>query len=327
MTISNSLPKSLRHLIDEIRNTPQITPASSRQILSQADIDVADLEPWADFDHPAADSYGRKLVYDGGFFELMVMSWNVGDMAAIHDHGCAQWGAVRVFGQIEHAVFKIAAGVLRTCDRRLFSPGSVLSVSHDMIHQMGNMGWQPYLTLHLYGSYDRRGGVTSDARLYDFDECRIQLTNGGVFFNLPESEINCREPAPETDFGTRLRFKVELLKRLATSHDSFRRRSLRSDRAARLASELFAASTWEPLVWEIAEDAAPGDRATGILHQELRAAAALQEKLLAAGLVEADLDARRLDELLVLEDLSDFADGYLELLAETHNLNLLQSVA
>ena len=31
---------------------------------------------------------------------------------------------------------------------------------------MGNVGQAPYLTLHLYGCYERQGDVTADARLY-----------------------------------------------------------------------------------------------------------------------------------------------------------------
>ncbi|MBK8652429.1 MAG: hypothetical protein IPN20_00430 [Haliscomenobacter sp.] len=51
------------------------------------------ITPWADFDHPDADSYGRKMAYKGPNFEIMVMSWKPGDFSSIHDHGHTQWGS------------------------------------------------------------------------------------------------------------------------------------------------------------------------------------------------------------------------------------------
>lgn len=72
------------------------------------------------------------------------MSWVPGDFSAIHDHGAAQWGAVKSFGEAEHAVFIQQNGTLRTCSRQScsrqsFPEGSVFPVSHDFIHQM----WMP----------------------------------------------------------------------------------------------------------------------------------------------------------------------------------------
>ena len=321
MQRSQSLPEGIQAIIDKVEGCEHLTPSLARQILGEATLAAADLEPWTDFDHPSEDSYGRKMIHDGGFFELMAMSWVDGDMAAIHDHGSAQWGAVRLFGRIEHAVFKIRDGVMTTTDRRCMPAGTVLAVSHEMIHQMGNCGQDPYVTLHLYGCYGREGGVTADARLYDLDEDRIQFTDGGVFFSLPEDKIKRRSAGPSTDFATRLRFKVELLRRLNTSHDSWRSRRLHSQRQRRLADELFAASTWQALVEEFSEAGMAGSDSS-ILHQELRAAAGLQAALLRAGLVEADLDLPRLEELLALAALDEFADGYLDLLARTYDLEL-----
>ena len=64
-----------------------MTPAIARQCVLDANLRAEDLTAWADFDHPVEDSYGRRLVYDGGDFEIMVMSWAPGDFSAIHDHG------------------------------------------------------------------------------------------------------------------------------------------------------------------------------------------------------------------------------------------------
>jgi len=80
-------PTSLQRLIQTLGQATHLTPECVQDVVLNAGISAQDLMPWADFHHPIADSYGRKLVFDGGHFEVMVMSWLPGDFSAIHDHG------------------------------------------------------------------------------------------------------------------------------------------------------------------------------------------------------------------------------------------------
>ncbi len=316
------LPGPIRRLVEAIAACDRLTPAAARRLLETSEITARDLAPWADVDHPHADSYGRKMVYDGGCFELMVMSWAPGDMAAIHDHGYTQWGAVKMFGRPEHAIFKLEGGTMTTSERRTFEPGSVVAVGHDLIHQMGNPGAEPFLSLHLYGCYERDHDVTADARLYELDESAVQITTGGVFFALPEDVVDRREPGPTPDFPTCLRYKVELLRRLMTMHRSWSVGGFASPRAERLAAELFDPETWGALFAELERMRGEADlrreRYLGILHQELHAAARLQFELIDAGLIDNDAcSAGHLAGLLAEEDLERFAAGYLRLIEES----------
>lgn len=320
MSSKTSLPPSVRAIVDKVEAADEPTAAAARSILEETEITPADLEPWTDFGHPDSHSYGRKRLYDGGFFELMVLSWVDGDISAVHDHGHAPWGAVRLYGEAEHAVFAVEDGVLVTEERRELACGSVVAMPHGLIHQLGNVGQEPFLTLHLHGR-----AAAAGARLYELDEGEIQLTRGGVFFNLPDEDISGREEAPPADFPTRLRHQVELLKRLMTIGASVARGGFQSRRERRLAEELFAAATWERFAEEWSEVSSSGARARrycSVLHRELRAAAALQYQLVDAGLVEPSFDAVRLSELLAFSDLERFAEGYLELVSDTYSLDL-----
>ena len=315
--LAADLPIRIRRLIEAVEACDRLTPTGTRLLLEASGITAEDLAPWADFDHPKADSYGRKMIHDGGCFELMAMSWAPGDMAAIHDHGYTQWGAVKMLGRAEHAIFKLEDGTLRTAERRLFEPGSVVAVGHDLIHQMGNPGAEPFLSLHLYGCYERERDVTADARLYELDEGTVQITTGGAFFALPEDAVDRQVPGPASDFPTRLRYQVELLRRLLAANDSWSRGRLTTRREARLAGELFAPETWSALFAELDALRDAGElrreRYHGILRQELRAAARLQFELIDASLVAGDSfgGADRLASLLVEEDPAVFAAGYL----------------
>ncbi len=186
----------LIHLLEKHSSEEQITPKRVAEIVAEAKIDVNDLMHYADFDHPKEDCYGRKLVYDAGNFEIMVMSWRPRDYSSIHDHGYTEWGVVQVFGPVHHFIFSERNGELEISARQILKVGEIIKVNNPLIHQMGNATSKPYLTLHVYGSNSREGDITADAKSYDLEFDRIAHTQGGAFFDLPEEEIYNFQPAP-----------------------------------------------------------------------------------------------------------------------------------
>lgn len=209
-----SLPKSIQRLISNIQSQSVLVPKIARQCILDARISQEDLIGWADFDHPITDSYGRKLLYECDSFEIMVMSWAPGDYSTIHDHGVAQWGAVQCFGKAEHYVYTLTDGVLQTLKRLDFSSGEVKAVADDMIHQMGNPGESCFFSLHVYGTENSKGSITSNARIFDLLECSIQRTDGGVFFCLPETQIKERHYGLQADADTTLRHHEKMRDRI-----------------------------------------------------------------------------------------------------------------
>lgn len=205
---------NLETLIETLQRSPHFTPTQIKAIVENANITSAELMPWADFDHPVADSYGRKLVYDGGHFEIMVMSWMPGDFSAIHDHGATQWGAVQCFGVAEHYIYRFTNDLLRTLERAHYTPGMVRAVDHSLIHQMGNSSNEPFLSLHVYGCAQPNPSITANARIFDLLEGSIQYTDGGVFFCLPEDQINQRVHGIRGDRESTLRHHRQMGTRL-----------------------------------------------------------------------------------------------------------------
>ena len=221
--MNNKIPKSISVLIEGLSQKKSYKPSEVVQIVKKANITPKDIMPWADFNHPKADSYGRKLVHKSDNFEIMVMSWVPGDISAIHDHGFATWGAVQIFGENEHAIFKIEGNQISTLSRTNFNYGQIVGVEHNLIHQMGNMTNENILTLHIYGLEEIKENVTGDANLYDIENSKIQIINGGVFYNLPSNEIAEVIEGPKADFPTRLRDIVELGNRLSLANPASKR--------------------------------------------------------------------------------------------------------
>jgi SAM-dependent methyltransferase/predicted metal-dependent enzyme (double-stranded beta helix superfamily) len=191
-----------------------------RRAVLDAGVREEDILPWADFDHPVADSYGRKLVYKEDRFEIMVMSWQPGDFSGLHDHGFTQYGTVQVFGEAEHAVFHVEEDTIRTLARWTLKPGEAISVSHSLVHQMGNPGDRRFLSLHVYGTPEPKPNITGEARVFDLHRQVIQRVDGGVFFALPPGDVVREEPGPEADFPTHLRYLIELQRRLQRMADA-----------------------------------------------------------------------------------------------------------
>ena len=212
---------SVENLVKALESLGQCTPERVHGGVSEWDIGVLDLEDWIDYNYPVSDSYGRKMVHDGGFFEVMVMCWRPGDYSAIHDHGKAEFGAVKIFGDVEHAIFKLEDQKFTTISRERVKSGTTLKVTPSLIHQMGNPGESNFFTLHVYGNVDLDGGITSEARIFDYSRNELLFVNGGIFYLLPESEIVHRKKLPEADYATRARDLIEASKRAkAMGNDS-----------------------------------------------------------------------------------------------------------
>jgi cysteine dioxygenase len=322
-TVNNggSLPKRILKLIKLIEEQPLIDNEFAVNAMIEADVQTGDILPWEDFGHPVSDSYGRKLVYNGGRWELMVMSWVPGDMSAIHDHGTAQWGAVKLFGPAENAVMAVSEGMLTTKARKIHSSGEVFSVAHDLIHSMGNVGLSPYITLHMYGCNEwKRGPVTENSRVWDLDEGKIQFTNGGMFFSLPDSAICEKTDALRSDFPTWIRHQTEMLKREMKKSGAFSKSCFQSRKEWRIASQLFSSGTWDRQRQELKLKTRNADRSSRlyeqILNYELKYVAGLQRQILARGLFRKP-DAGELNkwnELLKMDITNLFRDKHMSLL-------------
>jgi len=314
-----TLPDSLQFIINELEKSKNLTPAQMTTIVKNAKVKVEDLEPWMDLDHPKADSYGRRLIHDGGHFEMMVMSWAPGDFSGIHDHGYTQWGAVQIFGPAEHATFRVQDDEITTLARWVVKPGDVLGVGHSLVHQMGNPSEKdPFVSLHIYGVQEQVDNVTGDARLYELNEQKIQRINGGVFFALPESEIARRENGPVGDFPTLLRHQVEHANRLIAIHgheadviEKERQSICGSEKLPQLHDFLEGiidpetSKTNNSMQWKV-------------LNMELKATARLQNKLNARSSKEDSFHkyAELYDELIGKVSMRDFMKGYLQYFQE-----------
>lgn len=199
-----ALPKQLSLLVQNLSNAIEkegkLSPSKVKEVVKETNITEEDLLPYADFNHPIEDCYGRKLVFDNGNFEVMVMSWNPNHYSSIHNHGYTQWGVVQVFGHAHHLIYHVKDDLLKFSKKEILPKGGIVKVNNKFIHQMGNASTTPYMSLHVYGCNDRNENITADAKNYDLEFNRVSQTTGGAFFNLPTDAIyNIKKGPRPTD--------------------------------------------------------------------------------------------------------------------------------
>ncbi len=187
------IPEILQNLIKEIQEEKTIDALRVVEFLKRKDIKEDELTDFVTFNHSAKESYGRNIIFDGGFFKLMLMSWNKYDYTAIHDHGQVDWGAVKAFGAISNLEYTYDNDMLKLSVNEVLKPGDVVPVTSDLIHQAGNNTDKSILTMHLYGSKKVSDNITMNSRMFDTVENRIIYTTGAAYLKLPSDIILKRD--------------------------------------------------------------------------------------------------------------------------------------
>jgi len=328
-----ALPECLQTIANKLMQMEDFHAKKVRNIVVDANIQPEDLMPWSDFDHSAADSYGRRLVFDDGFFEMMVMSWCPGDVSGIHDHGYTQWGAVQVFGPAEHATFLVQDDEITCLSRTVLKPRQAMAVGHQLVHQMGNTTQdQRFISFHLYGNEQRDHEITGDARVFDLNKVVIERTDGGVFHALPAHLVNSQQPAPIPDFTCWLRNTVDITRRVQ------RAQIAGCDTMSRdfdsLVSDLFDKTNKARLLADLEQHVDANGHAINpywwkLLCHELTQAATLQTELLQET-SSTDQDAFQTyaelyDSVIGQPCLDSFIAAYLEFIRDHYSIDYTRS--
>lgn len=330
-TIEEFAP-ALQYIIRQVEeNRNQMNPELARKIVTDSGVTEDDLMAWADFDHPKEDSYGRKLIYNNQFFEIMAMSWVPGDFSAIHDHGYTLWGAVKVFGPAEHSAFMVSDGMISTVARERFEPGRVVAVGHELVHQLGNPEKEKrFLSLHMYGLYDPEyslASVTCDARVYDLTRKEIQRSDGGMFFDLQGDQVKAVEKCPEPDFLSWCRNTTEYIRRLKVMENPERGNIYRE-----LTEKVFDSRNYEWFEKDLYRFVDENGHVTqphywNLLRHELKELADLQIRVLGR-IGENDnfhTYAELYDEVIGRPCLNDFIASYLDFVESEYSLSFKKS--
>lgn len=197
--MKNDLPQSIKKIAAELNNLSNIDNDIVSEIVSSVNLSEKDLRQYITFDHPNAESYGRKLILDNGKFKILLMSWRAGDFTAIHNHGYSAWGCVYFFGEVKHRLYEIKDEELTVVQKDDFHTGQIAAVCGDLTHMMGNVDTTDFTTLHIYGSNTRKSNVSENAKVYFPEFQKIVTTMGSAYLNMDRSLILSEKPLLKID--------------------------------------------------------------------------------------------------------------------------------
>jgi predicted metal-dependent enzyme (double-stranded beta helix superfamily) len=160
----------LNHITDDSLRLQAICPLVRKLLTSSAWLQIMPLEPDPEL------GWEVTMLYDEPSFPLTVqmVAWAPGVTSPIHNH--ASWGLVALLSGQEKNTFWQRSPTSEFPDRiesvgeRLLSPGDILCLMPDAIHQIEAIGDQPTISFNLYGetNYDQR---------FEFDPNRFTAKN------------------------------------------------------------------------------------------------------------------------------------------------------
>ncbi len=187
-----TLPRSIQYIIENLqKNGQNIDNDILIKIVKDAKILKDELIKFSTFNHCKTESYGRNTLFIGENFGLYIMSWSQGDFTGIHNHGHSEWGVVYFLGDADHRTYTVKGNEIKLEKAEVLKEGAIAPVCGDLVHAMGNLTQEPFITLHIYGSNSYKGAITEDSNLYEIEKNRIRTTLGPAFLNI--SDDLCKE--------------------------------------------------------------------------------------------------------------------------------------
>jgi hypothetical protein len=171
-------------------------------LLKDAKLKAEDFQKFQHYNHDAALSYGRTVVYEATNFIIYVMSWAPGDFTAIHSHGYSDWGCVVFFSDTNHNLYHANGKEILLAGKSIIPKGSVVPVAGNFVHAMGNLTDKPFMTLHIYGSYKKISNANDYSRVFEIEKKQIRTTNGAAYINISDEYCKKTEQGLMTNTET-----------------------------------------------------------------------------------------------------------------------------
>lgn len=191
------------------------------RLIEKLSIQQSDIEAFQKFNHNKNLSYGREPIYTCSQFKLLLMSWDVADVTAIHDHGKTDWGGVLFFGDTAHRLYEEEGNKLILKLKNTVPKGTFVPVTGSVVHMMSNQTNESFATMHLYGHNALLKPDEDKAIVYQPEFNKKVYTPGCAYVNMEKNLILDESPMPEmskSDYGDYLSMVTPFYERTDTLH-------------------------------------------------------------------------------------------------------------
>ncbi|NGP44000.1 hypothetical protein G4V62_03190 [Bacillaceae bacterium SIJ1] len=158
-----SLPEKLEKRFSSLPQKPSANELKCA--LDDLSLSAEEVLPYAN--SPNGKPYGRKVLYQSPFIEVILMQWSKEQACAPHDHGDSFGWIYILSGASEHTLFKEQNGyVPEATITRIEKTGDYVFTPRKKIHQMASFQKEtPLLTLHVYTP------PIQNMKVYDLNKC------------------------------------------------------------------------------------------------------------------------------------------------------------
>lgn len=152
MTVEKLISGPVASIVEALDCSPSFQVSCLRKMLGALPI----TENWVNaMTEPKqeGDNYHRILLHTAENYEIVLAVWPVGTATLIHNHGSSNsFGMVRVLkGKLFNHVYQEGGSGLEPTTHHYCTPGALIDVPLNLIHQMGNASDEEYAaSLHVY---------------------------------------------------------------------------------------------------------------------------------------------------------------------------------
>lgn len=132
------------------QNLDLVAPNKQAKVMKRIQIPASELEAFATWSN---QSYTRNCLARTENYELILLCWDIGAKAPIHDHGGEDCWVYQVQGTVEEIRYQEEDNTLKETYRHTLTPNK-LTYMHDRMgyHSIGNISNQRAMTLHIYAA-------------------------------------------------------------------------------------------------------------------------------------------------------------------------------
>lgn len=136
--------KQLTEILDKT------APSQHAKIMKSIQFDAQEIASFATW---CKEGYTRNCLARTHQYELILLCWDIGAKAPIHDHGGKNCWVYQIQGTVEEIRYEQAGELLKETNRMVLTPGKLTYMNDRMgYHSIGNISNQRAMTLHIYAS-------------------------------------------------------------------------------------------------------------------------------------------------------------------------------
>ena len=166
-------------LIQEVSHLYTSDKRKVKEVIDAYPFDLASLDEF--LEDPKGMPYGRRLLYNDGEVEVILMNWDINSKCLPHDHGESE-GWVKVLkGSASHGYYSNYNIVPKLTNEELINEGAVIFAPKNLVHHMANKMENSLVTLHFYFP------PISNMEVFDIDAARAAIVSSDCGAWWPES--------------------------------------------------------------------------------------------------------------------------------------------